>query len=206
MATNKIAPVVWINGFPGCGKLTTTSIVKTLHEDMILLDNHKLIDPVEAKFPRSHPDYQKERHLYRQQIFKEYVSNSTKLSQVVVFTGKTLLPTINNTSLIVQDYQSNNELGQKVATEYLEAARQAGRPFKPVYITCDVDENIKRIASLERVNSSTKKLTDPELLRDFRSRCELFQFEDCSGLTLDTTNTAPKEVARELLQFVKDSN
>ena len=111
-----------------------------------------------------------------------------------------------NTSLTVQDYQSNNELGHSVATEYLEAARQAGRPFKPVYLTCDIDENIKRIAASERINSGTKKLTDPQILRDFRSRYELFQFDGCPGLTLDTTNTAPKEVARELLKFVTDDN
>jgi len=91
MSTTKIAPVVWINGFPGCGKLTIASIIKTLHSDMILLDNHSLIDPVEAKFQRSHPDYQKERHLYRQHVFKEHVSNPAKLSQLVVFTGKTFI-------------------------------------------------------------------------------------------------------------------
>ena len=89
MATTKIAPVVWINGFPGCGKLTIASVMKTLHEDLILLDNHKLIDPVETNFQRSHPDYQKERHLYRQHIFKEHVSNPSKASQIVVFTGET---------------------------------------------------------------------------------------------------------------------
>ncbi|KAI4615905.1 hypothetical protein J4E83_006573 [Alternaria metachromatica] len=142
MDTTKIAPVVWINSFPGCGKLTIASVMKTLHTDMILLDNHKLIDPVEAKFPRSHPDYQKERHRYRQHIFREHVSNPAMLSQVVVFT----------------DYQSHNPLGQKVAEEYREAARTAGRPFKPVYIVCDVEENIRRIAAAGRVNGGLKRL------------------------------------------------
>ncbi|KAI4661104.1 uncharacterized protein J4E79_004914 [Alternaria viburni] len=171
MNTTNIAPVVWINGFPGCGKLTIASVMKTLHTDMILLDNHQLIDPVEAKFQRSHPDYQKERHRYRQHIFREY---------------------------------SDNALGQKVAEEYREAARQAGRPFKPVYILCDVEENIRRVAAAGRVDGGTKKLTDPERLRGFRERCDIFRFDGCDGLSLDTTDSTPEEVAREILRFLEE--
>jgi len=210
MATTKIAPLVWINGFPGCGKLTIASVMKTLHTDMILLDNHKLIDPVEAKYARSHPDYQKERHQYRQNIFREHVSNPATLSRVVVFTGKNSnLPLAINTLLIiviviVKDYQSDNILGQKVAEEYREAARTAGRPFKPVYIVCDAEENIKRIAAAGLVNGGTKKLTDPERLRGFRERCDIFRFEDYDGLSLDTTVATPEEVAREILRFVEE--
>ena len=106
--------------------------------------------------------------------------------------------------VVVKDYQSDNALGQKVAEEYREAARQAGRPFKPVYILCDVEENIRRVAAAGRVNGSAKKLTDPERLRDFRERCDIFRFDGCGGLSLDTTDSTPGEVAREILQFVKE--
>ena len=89
--TVKAAPLVWINGFPGSGKLTMATALATLHGAAILLDNHKLIDPVEARFPRTHPDYQRERQLYRKAIFDEFVFNTATLSQLVIFTGEDAL-------------------------------------------------------------------------------------------------------------------
>ncbi len=84
---SKVAPLVWINGFPGAGKLTVATALAELDKTVIVIDNHRLIDPVEAKFPRSHPDYQRERHLYRQKVFEEHVCNPATLSRTVVFTG-----------------------------------------------------------------------------------------------------------------------
>ncbi|KAF2624945.1 hypothetical protein BU25DRAFT_474443, partial [Macroventuria anomochaeta] len=57
VAAPKPAPLVWINGFLGSGKLTIARSLTTLLPSMILIDNHKLIDPVEAHFPQTHPDY-----------------------------------------------------------------------------------------------------------------------------------------------------
>jgi hypothetical protein len=87
----KAAPLVWINGFPGCGKLTMATALATLHGAAILLDNHKLIDPVEAQLPRSHPDYQRKRRLYRQAILDEFVLDTATLSRLVIFTGEDAL-------------------------------------------------------------------------------------------------------------------
>lgn len=84
----KAAPLVWINGFPGCGKLTMATALATLHGAAIVLDNHKLIDPVEAQLPRTHPDYQKKRQLYREVILDEFVFDTATLSRLVIFTGE----------------------------------------------------------------------------------------------------------------------
>lgn len=100
-------PLIWINGFPGTGKLTVATILlqKLLllshstsrkaaddDDDAILLHNHLLIDPVEAIIPRDHPDYQKERKRYRQRIFEQFVHDKTRLGRgrgrVVIFTGR----------------------------------------------------------------------------------------------------------------------
>jgi len=88
--------------------------------------------------------------------------------------------------------------------EYKDAAQKAGRPFKPIYLTCDIDENVKRVATLDRINSGTKKLTDTQLLKDFHSRCKLFRFDHCSGLTIDTTNMSPQEAAVKMLAFINE--
>ncbi|RFU25742.1 hypothetical protein B7463_g10595, partial [Scytalidium lignicola] len=190
MTAIKAAPLVWISGFPGSGKLTVATSIAMLHNTAIVFDNHKLIDPVEAKFPRTHPDYQKERQLYRKTVLDEYVCNIVAFSRLVIFT----------------DFQSNNELGQNVAMEYKDAAYRAGRPFIPVYLTCNIDVNLERITNFGRVNSGTTKLTDAQVLKDMYSRCELFHFNNCLSLTVDSTNVPPLETAKKILQFLRDNN
>jgi hypothetical protein len=59
------APLIYINAFPGTGKLTiaralvyhisSTNTSSQLTSVPILLGNHALIDPVAARYPRDHP-------------------------------------------------------------------------------------------------------------------------------------------------------
>lgn len=77
----------------------------------------------------------------------------------------------------------------------------AGRPFLPVYLTCDVDSNLERIATQERIDSGTTKLADAQVLGDIRSRYELFVFECRLGLSIDTTDLEPLEAASKILDF-----
>lgn len=52
----QVPPLLWINGFPGSGKLTIAKkIVKLSAGDTVLIDNHQLIDPVAAKISRDPP-------------------------------------------------------------------------------------------------------------------------------------------------------
>ncbi|MCJ1328816.1 hypothetical protein MMC10_005493 [Thelotrema lepadinum] len=112
-------PLVWINGFPGTGKLTVAkALVALSDEEILLIDNHQLIDPVEAKYSRDHPDYQQQRQLQRNRVFEKVVHNKELHSRTIVFT----------------DFQSDNELGASVAMEYKTAAQKSGRKFMPVYL------------------------------------------------------------------------
>lgn len=88
MAPARRAPVVWINGFPGSGKLTVATAIAGMDRTAIVLDNHQLIDPVEEWFERSHPSYQDERPLFRQAALDRHVRDVDMLLQLVVFTGK----------------------------------------------------------------------------------------------------------------------
>jgi hypothetical protein len=90
--------------------------------------------------------------------------------------------------------------------EYRAAARSAGRPFVPVYLTCDVDENLQRVAHPDRVNSKTGKLTDIQVLKDIRSRCELFRFADGPHLTVDSTSMSPLEQATKVLAVLENND
>lgn len=93
------APLVWINGFPGTGKCTIAKQLVALlgDERAVLIDNHQLIDPVEAEMTRSNPecnnircrpDYQTRRQEKRGAIFEQHVEKSSMLSKTIIFTGE----------------------------------------------------------------------------------------------------------------------
>lgn len=94
MAAAKAAPLIWINGFPGTGKFTVAKAITSLRANSILIDNHKLIDPIEARLPRSHPDYNSERQKQRQLAFNQYASNPDTLTDLLIFTGKMMSHTV----------------------------------------------------------------------------------------------------------------
>lgn len=82
------APYIWINGFPGVGKLTAARHLQRLIPRSVLIDNHSLIDVV--KLPRDHPDYNAERERVREEAYQKYVypeDDEDQLQRVVIFTG-----------------------------------------------------------------------------------------------------------------------
>ena len=96
--TVSIGPLVWINGYPGTGKLTIArEIMAILGENQALLvDNHQLIDPVEIELAqsdpemqdiRSHPQYQTKRKSKREAAFQECISDVRQFHKTVFFTG-----------------------------------------------------------------------------------------------------------------------
>ncbi|KAL7932205.1 hypothetical protein V8C35DRAFT_96924 [Trichoderma chlorosporum] len=181
-------PVVWINGFPGTGKLTVAREFILIHQSSVLIDNHQLIDPVAARFARDHPQYQTERRRARDRAFDKYVFEPTLISKTIVFT----------------DCQSDDELGQATAQEYLQAARKAGRPFLSIYLSCETELNIKRATSSERTLGTTTKLTDAAMLREILSRCKMFRFEDSpyEACHIDTTDLTPRDAALKIQAYV----
>lgn len=83
-------PLVWINGFPGTGKYTIAKHLTTLLHDYspLLIDNHSLIDPVEAEFSREDPNYQLERRRGRETVFKNVVQDAAVRTRNLIFTGE----------------------------------------------------------------------------------------------------------------------
>ncbi|KAI5365851.1 putative P-loop containing nucleoside triphosphate hydrolase [Septoria linicola] len=88
-------PLVWINGFPGVGKLTIARELVKFYEqqDVVLIDNHQLIDPVAAKWKRDDPKYYTERRRERLRALGRWVLPAEECQRLVVFTGK-LSPTV----------------------------------------------------------------------------------------------------------------
>lgn len=178
--------IIWINGFPGVGKL---SIARKLVERLtdcgcgaVLIDNHQLIDPVTLL--RDHPDYNVERRAVRQTALARYVldPDSEAWRKVVIFT----------------DFQTDNALGSSVAAEYLGAARRSGRPLLPVYVTCAEGENLRRICGRERREGGTGKLVDPAVLKSLRDGSPLCVFQGVEGVEVDSTELPLESAAAKI--------
>ncbi|VUC37180.1 unnamed protein product [Clonostachys rosea] len=181
------APIIWINAFPGTGKLTVARALRALIPKSVVIGNHQLIDPVTLS--RDHPCYQTERKKEREKAFSKYVFNPSWAEYTIVFT----------------DFQSTSPLGESVAREYQAAAEVSKRPFIPVYLTCECEVNITRATSQERLQGGTTKLTDAKIIRDFRSRCQVFQFEaeEFQPCLIDTTSLAPTDAASRIMDYCR---
>ncbi|KAF2217652.1 hypothetical protein CERZMDRAFT_31403 [Cercospora zeae-maydis SCOH1-5] len=181
-------PLVWINGFPGVGKLTLARELVKLYADgnVVLIDNHQLIDPVAARFQREEPQYNVERQKERQKALERWVLDQDNAQKLVVFT----------------DCQSNNELGIAVGGEYKHAALESGRAFVPVVLDCDRRENLRRAVSKERQESGTTKLTDLEMLAKLREDHVMLKPDLPTQLSINVSELSPGLAAQKLYDHI----
>lgn len=178
-------PLIHINGFPGTGKLTVAQDLVAhvaLSANLKLIHNHLLINPADAVLHRTQAGYQSLRRAVR----------------AAIFTSLATEPATFNTTYLFTDFQTTNEQGASVCAEYAQAAKDRGCLLIPIVLTCDEDENIKRMT-----------LMDVELLRTFRKGAPIFEFSDRKEfLEIDVTRLEPEEVARTIwehvLQFYPD--
>lgn len=195
----KPMPIIHLNGFPGTGKLTIArKLVEQLNRDFEkqlssgstsptrakLVHNHLLIDPAAAVLERSQPGYNELRTAIRQAVFTTLVNESSTYETIYVFT----------------DWQSGNAVGSGVCEEYLAMAKARGSQFVPILITCDEQENVRRIQGVERAIST--KLTDSELLVQWRQEVDpppVYLFKDEQArLELDVTRLSPEQAAEAI--------
>lgn len=80
------APVIYLNGFPGSGKLTIALAMQALIPDSKVLDNHSLIDPVEQFCRRGTAYYFSERGEYRRAMLKPIAEDPALRDIVHIFT------------------------------------------------------------------------------------------------------------------------
>ncbi|KAH6643207.1 hypothetical protein C7974DRAFT_352523 [Boeremia exigua] len=140
-----------LNGFPGTGKLTILTKLKD-HLPVAttcLLDNHLLIDPVEAVLPGRSPAHHALRRQVRDPIFAHLARR--------VREGHTVLMT----ACLVED----NDTDRGVLQEYLDIVRGGGTLFW-VSARCDAETLERRVGSVERVQGGRAKLTDWRVLRE----------------------------------------
>ncbi|EAT83410.1 hypothetical protein SNOG_09218 [Parastagonospora nodorum SN15] len=177
--------IVFLNGFPGVGKLTIAQIMmhNLAAETTRLIDNHVLIDPAEAIVPGRNPAHKALRREIRRVAFealtKEMVSHP-------------------NVKVIMTGCLADNSEDIAVLAEHVRIAQDTDGPFYLVEVTCDRAEHGRRLEAPARATGGKTKLQDGSILQALLQQnrlvkvrnlpTELLRAVDISFFELDTTD------------------
>jgi chloramphenicol 3-O-phosphotransferase len=191
--------VVLLNGFPGVGKFSIGRSLFNMfnHKDARYIDNHLLIDPVEAIVPGRGPEHKELRRAFREVAFNALCNTADK-----------------STILILTSCLRLTEDDRHVFEEYLAIASRRQVPFFLFNISCDRIAHHSRLVTTERVGGSKTKLIIPKVLDDMLNEQNLVELAhgqtDLSKtpvnhqFELDTTYNSIDESALKIYSIVID--
>lgn len=186
--------VVFLNGFPGVGKLTIGRAIKKHLPSTRLLDSHLLIDPAEAIEPNRTATFFEIRKLFLRTAIQ----------------GMSMVPARDINFVFTSAYWDIPS-GVDLFCELLQLSRRRNMPFAFINLLCDREENLQRVPSKERVDGLKTKLTDKTILADIRKSFRLLNPNDYpetwKGVSLrftelDVTRMIPGNSPRAVIDFV----
>lgn len=170
--------IIVLNGYPGVGKLTIGRELAALMEGR-MLDIHSVYNVAFALTEFKSPE------------FVETVEEIEAIAHRLIRKLPAQQPVVLTTVLAGTDERANNEWRRIVELG------QERPPFCVVHVSCDLDENKRRIASEERILKL--KLRDPAVaVRNQLGAQPLLGLDESHLLTLDTTGMTPLEAAQEI--------
>ncbi|KAF5970483.1 hypothetical protein FBULB1_9680 [Fusarium bulbicola] len=177
---------VYINGYPGIGKLTIANELQQLLPDSKVYHNHLLIDPIDALVERSSPGYHEMRTGLRRYALNEIATSEYTKDKTWIFT----------------DAREASAAGEMGAKDYEAAARKRGVSFISIVLECEIEENIRRAINPTRVANIGAKLTDETVLRLILEKETIYRFGNENELVLDVTKMSSKEAALRIKEHV----
>jgi broad-specificity NMP kinase len=181
--------IVHLIGFPGVGKLTIAKEVIRQRPDFVLVDNHLINNPVfsvvkaDGKTP----------------LPAEIWAKASQIRAIVLDTMATLSPS--RLSFVMTNVAVEDEEDKAECRKIEAVAEQRGGQYFPVILTCDVEENRRRIVSPER--GPNLKSIDPNEPDRLHKGTRLLSFEGHPNrIQMDVTRTRPAEAAKRILQAV----
>lgn len=188
-------PLIWINGWHGVGKQTVGTALAMLlgQEKAVFIDGEKFTDHLALPEEHGRPaDTAEDVRQRRGACFARYVEDPAEFRRAVIFS----------------DYQPDNLAGGMEALQYEKAARRAGRAFIPIYMECELVENMRRVGTLQRRLSETTKPTSPRAAMALRTGSSggngrSFRFAQYEGLTVDVTQQPALESAMQIVAFMR---
>ncbi|KAF8528476.1 hypothetical protein BU17DRAFT_38041 [Hysterangium stoloniferum] len=182
-------PWIYLNGYPGVGKLTIARELCKLIPNSKIIHNHLIIDLCRSVFERASDEYESLRMAVRQEVLTMISSTEIGRQTTYIFTGAHVV---------------SNPVGPMTATQHKSLADLENVPFISIVIMCqNYEEHMARATSLPRQPSSNSqgKLTDVGTLRDIR-QLELFKFNCDNELEVDVSELTEIEAANMIKQYI----
>ncbi|SCO85910.1 uncharacterized protein FRV6_10037 [Fusarium oxysporum] len=177
---------IYINGYPGIGKLTIAKELQQLLPNSKVYHNHLLIDPIDALVERSSPGYHEMRTGLRRYVLNEIATSEYTKAKTWIFT----------------DAREASAAGEMGAKDYEAAARKRGVSFISIVLECEIEENIRRAINPSRNQNVDAKLTDETILRPILENETIYRFGNETELVLDVTKLSSKEAALRIKEHV----
>jgi hypothetical protein len=172
--------VVFLLGYPGVGKRTVGTHLSNLL-DGVLVDNQLINLPLltlfkwDGKFP----------------LPMEIWDRVAPIREAVLGTIEDLAPKSN--SYVFTNVLQDDEEGASQYRQLRSLAQRRGSLFLSVSLSCDVDEQVRRIDNPDRI--ARLKGSDPEGYRRHRQQTRLFQPPSEEVVHLDTTDIDARQNA-----------
>lgn len=177
------APIIYINAFPGAGKLSIANQLRPLIPNSRILHNNELIDPVEQIYPRNHAAYAETRTAYRRHRLQTVAQD---IQMTYIFTD------------------AQTEYNNCVRDYHALSLQPMSRRFYSIVLECDIEENVRRLTCAGRGGCENGKLTDAGVLRGIRAGgVEIWRFGGMDEFVLDVSAISAEEVADRIAGFVR---
>ena len=194
--------VLFLNGFPGVGKMPIAQLLQNILPESRLLGNHVFTTAVEAIEPRPNKVHDQLLSDYRRVAFD-------RLKKI----GR------NNLIIIMISCSTTSPDDVQVFTELVDVARIRRVPFISVNLTCEESVHAERLSRKQRTErresgylkkvkaSEAQKLVtqrrDSTLL-DPRQYAAQTRGAEVHYLEVDTTNMVIEDAVRSILDFMKE--
>ncbi|MFN8169879.1 MAG: hypothetical protein U0S36_14020 [Candidatus Nanopelagicales bacterium] len=178
--------LVYLLGSPGVGKRT---VADALHRrtGAIVLDNHRINLPIMSLF-----DWDG-----RERLPPEIWGYVDRVRDSVLDALAEIAPP--DASYVLTNALEVTHLAWLRRIEGIAQAR--GSVFVPVLLECELEEQLRRVATEDRVQRL--KLSDPDHAREFIAGTEFYRPDGPTSLVLDTTERSPEESARLVAEHVE---
>ncbi|MFZ0169292.1 MAG: hypothetical protein WAL64_07700 [Candidatus Dormiibacterota bacterium] len=177
--------VVYLLGYPGVGKRTVGSCLSELL-DGVLVDNQLINIPLLTLFKWDG----------KSSIPVEIWERVGPIREAVLGAIEDLAPKSN--SYVFTNVLYDDEDGASLYNRMRSLAQRRGSLFLSVMLTCEVDEQIRRIDTPDRI--ARLKGSDPEGYRWHRHHTRLFQPPPEEVVQIDSTDTEPGQNARTIYE------